>query len=173
MRRRVLPGRVRRPGPGARALNAALRRPGPSRRPPATPILRRRALPSALAALLAAPEERLALFEAVEGRFALQARVSVTLAGASGLYLTWALDLWDRFRDPAFWWMHAMLAVCALFTRVLFVLEPLVLHRWFRRAATADPERAFAIVLRGHRALLAVSALSIGGTVYAVHGPGF
>jgi uncharacterized membrane protein len=119
------------------------------------------------------PAERLALFEAVEGRFAAQARVSVTLAGATGFWMTWALGLWDRFADPAYWWMHAMTAVWALFTLVLFVAEPLFLHAWFRRRAIADPEGAFRLVLRGHRALLALSAATIGATVYGVHGPGF
>jgi hypothetical protein len=28
------------------------------------------------------------------------------------------------------WWMHAMIAVWLLFTVVLFVAEPLILHRW-------------------------------------------
>jgi hypothetical protein len=121
----------------------------------------------------AAPAERLALFEAVEGRFAAQARVSVTLAGLSGFWMTWALDLWDRYADPAFWWMHAMTALWAVFTVILFVAEPLFLHDWFRRRATADPEGTFRIVLRGHRVLLALAALTIGGAVYGVHGPGF
>jgi hypothetical protein len=27
---------------------------------------------------------------------------------ASGFYMVERLDLWDRFRDIEFWWMHAM-----------------------------------------------------------------
>jgi uncharacterized membrane protein len=119
------------------------------------------------------PAQRLGLFEAVEGRFAAQARVSVTLAGLTGFYMTWALELWARYADPAFWWMHAMTAVWALFTLVLFVAEPLFLQDWFRRRAAVDPEGTFRLVARGHRALLGLSALAVGGTVYGVHGPGF
>lgn len=38
------------------------------------------------------PERRLQAFLASEERFAWQARVSVALAGLSGLYMTWRLD---------------------------------------------------------------------------------
>ncbi|MEQ8492908.1 MAG: hypothetical protein RLW42_01685 [Gammaproteobacteria bacterium] len=72
--------------------------------------------------------ERLALFERIEGRFGSQAKVSVTLAGLSGFWLTWRLDLWARFAEPGYWWMHAMVAVWLLFTVVLFIAEPLFLH---------------------------------------------
>ena len=32
---------------------------------------------------------------------------------------------WNRFGAAAFWWIHAMVAVWAVFTLMLFVLEPL------------------------------------------------
>lgn len=115
------------------------------------------------------PAERLALFEAVEVRFGAQAKISVTLAGVTGLWMTWRLDAWDRFTDPAFWWMHAMVAVWAAFTLVLFVAEPLVLHRWFNQRARRDPEGTFAIVARMHRLLLALSAVTVAGAVWGVH----
>ncbi|MFV0298945.1 MAG: hypothetical protein ACK5JT_22815 [Hyphomicrobiaceae bacterium] len=108
------------------------------------------------------PAERLTLFEAIEGRFAVQARVSTVLAGASGLYMTYRLDAWDRFLDPAFWWMHAMVGVWAIFTFVLFIAEPLFLHAWFHERARAAPEQTFALVLRLHRLLLALSAVTVG-----------
>ncbi|MGA2794766.1 MAG: hypothetical protein ABSE69_14800, partial [Roseiarcus sp.] len=49
--------------------------------------------------------EGLGLFEAVERRFAAQVRVSIPLAGAAGLWMTYRMDLWERFADPRFWWM--------------------------------------------------------------------
>ncbi len=58
--------------------------------------------------------ERLTLFELIEGRFAFQARISTVLAGASGFWMTHRLAAWDRFADPRFWWMHAMVAVWAI-----------------------------------------------------------
>jgi hypothetical protein len=63
-----------------------------------------------------APSEAvLARFLAFERRFAPQARLSILLAGASGLWLTARLDLWWRFAEPAFWWMHGMVGLWLLF----------------------------------------------------------
>jgi len=74
------------------------------------------------------------------------------LAGRPGFYMVVRLDLWDRFRSLAYWWMHAMVAVWLLFTLMQFVAEPLFLDRWLRsrqgpagndlrthRAAALDP----------------------------------
>jgi len=41
------------------------------------------------------------------------------------------------------WWMHAMIAVWLLFTVVLFVAEPLILHRWLLARAKVKPEATF------------------------------
>lgn len=115
-------------------------------------------------------ERRLALFEAIEGRFSAQAKVSVTLAGITGFYMTHRLAAWDRFLDPGFGWMHAMVLVWAVFTVVLFVAEPLVLDAWFRRRAASDPEGTFAIVRRAHWLLLSVSAVTVAAAVLGAHG---
>ena len=113
---------------------------------------------------------RAALFEAIEGRFSFQAKLSVTLAGLTGFYMTDRLAAWERFLDPAFWWMHAMAAIWAIFTFVLFVAEPLVLHRWFAGFASRDPERALAAVHRAHWLLLSLSAVTIAAAVLGAHG---
>src|SRR5690348_16441707 len=68
------------------------------------------------------PEQRLAEFHRVEARFAPQARLWVLAAGLSGMWMTWRADLWDRFADPHFWWMHAMVAVWLAFAAMLFVI---------------------------------------------------
>jgi uncharacterized membrane protein len=39
-----------------------------------------------------------ALFEAIERRFAAQVRVSIPLAGLTGLWMVWRLDLWALVR---------------------------------------------------------------------------
>jgi uncharacterized membrane protein len=122
---------------------------------------------------LAEPTRRLALFEAVEGRFGAQARYSVTLAGLTGFYMTYELDAWGRFLDPDYWWIHAMVLVWAVFTLILFVAEPLFLHAWFRRRALRDPEGTLTRVLAAHVVLLAVAALTILGAVLGAHGAGF
>ena len=113
---------------------------------------------------------RLALFEAIEGRFSFQAKVSVTLAGLTGFYMTHRLGAWERFLDPAYWWMHAMVAIWAIFTIVLFVAEPLLLHRWFAGFAARDPDRALAAVQRAHWLLLSLSAVTIGAAALGAHG---
>jgi hypothetical protein len=119
---------------------------------------------------VAEPDRRLQLFEAIEQRFSFQAKFSVTLAGASGFYMIWRYDIWDRFADPAFWWMHAMALLWLLFTLILFVGEPLFLHAWFHARVNRDPMGTFALVLRLHRVLLALAAITVLGAVVGVHG---
>ena len=119
---------------------------------------------------LEAPSERVALFERIEGRFAWQARGTTLLVGISGFYITAAWDLWDRFLSIHFWWMHAMVLVWLLFTLMLFVAEPLYLHRWFLRAADKHPERVFRLIERMHWVLLTLSLLTVTGAVAGSHG---
>nr|WP_047166790.1 hypothetical protein [Sphingomonas sp. Y57] len=114
------------------------------------------------------PSERLAAFHALEERFAGQARLWVVFAGASGLWMVWRGAMWDRFLDPHFWWMHAMVALWALFAAMLFAIEPLLLHR--RLAASADPARAFARMERMHRLVLAAAVVTVAGAVAGSHG---
>lgn len=47
-----------------------------------------------------AKSEALALFEDVERLFSAQVRISVPLVGITGFWMTYRLDLWDRFLDP-------------------------------------------------------------------------
>ncbi|MGC4249947.1 MAG: hypothetical protein QM605_00365 [Sphingobium sp.] len=114
------------------------------------------------------PEERLAAFHRIEGRFAPQARWWVLIAGASGLWMTWRADMWDRFADPRFWWMHAMLILWLLFAAMLFVVEPFFLHR--RMKTSADPAGDFARMERMHRIALAASIVTVAGAVGGSHG---
>ena len=115
-------------------------------------------------------EDRLAAFEAIEHRFAWQARTAIVVVGLTGLYMVWRLDLWDRFRTAHFWWMHAMVCLWLLFAFILFLAEPLILHRRFRRWATARPDAAFAWLQRGHWLLLVLSAMTIVGAVAGSQG---
>jgi hypothetical protein len=116
------------------------------------------------------PAPILATFQGIERRFAPQARLSVLLAGASGLWLLVRQDLWWRFLEAGFWWMHAMLAVWLVFTLALFVAEPLFLHAWFDRLAATDPERALRLARRFHALLLGLALTTVAGTVAGVHG---
>lgn len=124
-------------------------------------------LPAAMRAPTAAA--KLALFETAEAPFSRIARLAVLLAGASGLWLSHRLDLWTRFSDASFWWMNAMAGLWAIFMIVLFVAEPLWLHRAFHRWAMAAPDRAFAWVLWLHRLLLLAATITIIGAVTGSH----
>ncbi len=116
------------------------------------------------------PAERVEFFERMEAGFARQARVTTLLTGLSGFYLAHRLGAWGRFADGHFWWMHAMVLVWGVFTLMLFVLEPLWLHRWFQARAQRDPEGTFAIIARMHWVLLTVSVITIAGAVAGSHG---
>jgi uncharacterized membrane protein len=118
----------------------------------------------------AAAAQRLALFEAVEQRFARQVRVSVPLAGLSGLYMVERLGAWDRFLEPAGWWLAAMGALWLVFMAILFVIEPFLVGDWFHRRALADPDGAFRLVQRLHWVLLSAGAAVAAAGVLGAHG---
>ena len=119
---------------------------------------------------LKTPQERVAFFENIERGFAAQSRITTLITGLSGFYLVHWLDLWERFTRSEFWWMHAMVLVWALFTLVLFVLEPLFLHRWFIERARHRPESTFRLVARLHWVLLGLSLVTVAGAVAGSHG---
>ena len=112
--------------------------------------------------------DRLAAFQAIERRFVWQARIWVLLAGASGVWMTESGGLWDRFSDPAFWWMHAMVAVWLVFFAMLFVIEPLVLQR--RMTASSQPEQDFDRMERMHRVVLALALTAVIGAAAGSRG---
>ena len=116
------------------------------------------------------PQERVSFFERIEKRFAWQARVTTLLVGASGFYITTAWNLWSRFESARYWWMHAMVLVWVVFTFMLFVAEPLFLHRWFLIKATEMPESTFRLIERLHWVLLTISVLTVLGAVAGSHG---
>lgn len=116
------------------------------------------------------PAERVAFFETVERGFALQARVTTLVTGLSGFYLVHELNLWQRFMHVQYWWLHAMVAIWAVFTLMLFVIEPLFLHRWFIERARREPESTFRLITRFHWVLLGLSLVTVAGAVAGSHG---
>lgn len=119
---------------------------------------------------LKTPQERIEFFETVERGFAWQARITTLLTGLTGLYLLYRMDLWQRFLHIEYWWMHAMVLTWALFTLMLFVLEPLFLHRRLIENARRDPDGTFALVSRMHWILLILSLITVAGAVAGSHG---
>lgn len=113
------------------------------------------------------PSERLLAFQQIEGRFAPQARIWVLLAGASGFWMVYRGQMWDRFTDPRFWWMDAMLGLWALFMVMLFVVEPFILHRLMRDSANPRIFRRMEIM---HWILFTLAAITVLGAVAGSHG---
>ena len=109
-------------------------------------------------------------FESIERRFATQSRITVLLAGLSGFYIVWRLELWARFAELRFWWMHAMVVVWLIFIAMLFVLEPFVLHDRLRSRASHDPRGTMLRIQRLHWVLLTVSLITVAGAVAGSHG---
>jgi uncharacterized membrane protein len=112
------------------------------------------------------------IVEAIEWPFSRHARIATLLVGATGFYMVQRFELWDRFKTAEFWWMHAMVGIW-LFSLILFVLEPLFLHRWFEERARDKPASTLALVQRAHWVLLALSIITIVGAVAGSHGFSF
>ena len=110
-----------------------------------------------------------ALFEAIESRFAAQVRFSIPLAGATGLWMAWRLNLWGLFAEPAGLVDGAMVLLWALFMLIVFVIEPLA-HKRLAEMAARDPEALLIRLLRVHRFLLAAGIVTIFGAVAGAHG---
>ena len=119
---------------------------------------------------IADADNKLELFEQLEGKFGFQARITTLITGLSGFYMLDFLNAWDRYQHLQFWWVHLMTFIWVIFTIVLFALEPLVLHRWFREQAIKDSETAFIWLHRMHKVLLTLSLLAVLGAVAGSHG---
>jgi uncharacterized membrane protein len=115
-------------------------------------------------------KESVQLFARLEARFSLHARAAVLLTGLSGLYMLYMTDSWSLFLSIGYWWLFSMSLVWLIFTLMLFVLEPLFLHRWFASAVKTSPQVAFERINRMHWVLLLLSLLTIAGAVAGSHG---
>lgn len=113
---------------------------------------------------------RLELFEKLEGKFAFQAKMAALITGFSGFYMLGVMNAWERYQHVQFWWMHLMTLIWLIFIIVLFVLEPLFLHRWFLDKAVTNSDRAFSLLYSIHTVLLTLSLLAIFGAVAGSHG---
>ena len=119
--------------------------------------------------LVAQGGDGVALFEEAERRFTLHARVAVLLTGFSGLYLLHQLDAWERYLHSETWAIHAVTLLWLVFFLVLFVAEPLFLHRWFRRQAAADPGGILRRAAIFHRLLIVWSLFTVAAAMFGAH----
>ncbi|MHB8405702.1 MAG: hypothetical protein ACYDCJ_09805 [Gammaproteobacteria bacterium] len=104
----------------------------------------------------------------IERHFAPQARIAVLLVGVTGFYMLARLHAWRWLALGHFWWVDAMLGYWFLFALMLFVLEPLGLHRWMKQVATADSK--LRRMQRVHVLMLILGLLIVTGAVMGNHG---
>lgn len=116
---------------------------------------------------------QLELFEKLENKFAFYARITTLITGISGFYMLEYLHAWNRYLDVKFWWLHLMTFIWIIFTLVLFVLEPLFLHRWFHELALKNNKKAFKLVGIMHIVLLSISLIAVFFAVAGAHGLSF
>jgi uncharacterized membrane protein len=121
---------------------------------------------------LKSKKEQLATFETIEGRFASIAKITTLLTAMSGFYMLEVLNAWHRYLDPAYWWLHLMTLVWFIFTLILFVFEPFLLHRSFKKFMQRKPEKTIKVMQRAHWILLILSLLAVAGGVAGSHGLG-
>lgn len=114
--------------------------------------------------------EQIKTFEQLEGKFARQAKITTLLTGLSGFYMLYELNAWNRYLDYKFWWLHAMTLVWIIFTVILYILEPLLLHKLYKKKLKENPEKTFTILQRVHWVLLIISLITIAGAVAGSHG---
>jgi uncharacterized membrane protein len=115
-------------------------------------------------------EDKIDTFDKIEGRFSFQAKITTIITAITGFYMIYELDAWDRYTDPKYWWITAMTIVWVLFTVVLFILEPYLLHRLYKEYAEKDADATFAFIEKFHWVLLSVSIITIIGGVAGAHG---
>ncbi len=112
------------------------------------------------------PEDRLQIFEILESKFSFQAKFTTLVTGLSGFYMLHTMNGWSSMS----WWIYLMIFVWAIFTVVLFVLEPMFLHKWFIKQARINNEKSFLILQVMHIVLLTISLLAVSAGVAGVHG---
>ncbi|MGH8327443.1 MAG: hypothetical protein ACRET2_11835 [Steroidobacteraceae bacterium] len=110
-----------------------------------------------------------AAFQVIESRFEPQVRIAVLIAGLSGLYLLFRLDLWGAFREARLWWLDAMVLFWLLFMFLLFIVSP---ARLLQRSSRhdADGSQVWRRMQRLHVLLLVVALIIIAAAVAGSHG---
>ena len=83
--------------------------------------------------------------------------------------MVYILDAWSRFTELRYWWMHAMVIVWLLFMLLLYVLEPLVLHRRVKNQVQHTPIKILAMIQRTHWVLLSLSLITVIGATAGSH----
>lgn len=107
-------------------------------------------------------------FERLERRFGLQAKFTTQIALLSGLGMLSATNSWGRLLNT--WWLWLMVITWAIFTLMLFVLEPFLIHSFLHRRAKSDPKGTLILLQRLHYILLTFGLLTMVAGVIGAHG---
>lgn len=116
------------------------------------------------------PGRRFPAFQELERRFARVAQILVILTGASGGALIARLHLQPLLDRTAGLWLDGMIAFWSFFVLLLFVLEPLVLHRRLAAQAQRDEPRVLTRLGRAHVILLILAVVVIAAAVLGAEG---
>lgn len=114
--------------------------------------------------------EGVRLFHQVETRFAKQARITSLLAGGTGFHLLHSLHGPEAFLGAGPWWLYPMILVWAIFSLLLFVLEPLLIQKKFLCIALHNPGPTLNRVMTVHWILLLLSLGALFAAVGGAHG---
>ena len=114
--------------------------------------------------------DQLAIFNAIENRFANIAREMVLLAGISGFYMIYKLNAWNRFTEIQYFWMHAMVFVWALFCLALFIVEPFFLKNHGKLVKDGHNITNLQKTQIVHAIILLLSLVTIIASVLGAHG---
>ena len=115
-------------------------------------------------------EQKVWMFERIDQNFRPQARIAWVVVGLTGLYMLASLGVWERFVEPHYWSMHAMVGLWLLFGLMLFVLEPLVVGPRIKRSLAHEPQQAIVRMQAVHAVLLVLSVLVIAVVVGGIYG---
>jgi len=110
------------------------------------------------------------IFNVIENRFAQIARALTLLVGLSGFYMIYELDIWDRFWEIRYFWMHAMVLIWLMFILALFLIEPFFIKdhgRIVKNGRSLGNLRKTQIV---HSVILTLSLFTVFVSVLGAHG---
>lgn len=116
------------------------------------------------------PSEAMQFFKRFRKRFIVQARFSTLVVGITGFYMIYVLDAWYRFLMWQYWWMHTMVFVWAVFSMMLFILEPRSRKKQANMPEQVVTAETFKRTQRMHYIMLTMSLLTIAGAVAGSHG---
>lgn len=84
--------------------------------------------------------------------------------------MLYEMNAWSRYLDYRFWWLHSMTLVWIIFSLILYILEPYILHKVFAKYANKAPDKTFRIMHQLHWVLLVISLITTAGAVAGSHG---